>query len=263
MASEKGASIWLTSLPLEEFGFSLHKRAFADAIALRYGWTPPNLPTRCGCGVSFSVEHTLSCPKGGFPTIRHNQLKNMTASLLTEVCHDIEIEPHLQPTSRDECPNPNTNISDGARLDVSMNRFWAGQYEKAFLDVRVFNPYANSYKNIEIDKCYKKHELEKKKLYEERVLNVEHSTFTPLVFSVAGGMSRECTLFFKRLASLIAEKRDQLYSQTLGWLRCCTSFALLRSCIQCIRGARSSINKAVYNVPIDLVNTESDIKTAH
>ena len=231
MASEKGASIWLTSLPLEEFGFSLHKRAFADAIALRYGWTPPNLPTHCGCGVSFSVEHSLSCPKGGFPTIRHNQLRNMTASLLTEVCHDVEIESHLQPTSRDKCPNPNTNISDGARLDVSMNGFWGGQYEKAFLDVRVFNPYANSYKNIETDKCYKKHELEKKKLYEERVLNVEHSTFTPLVFSVAGGMSRECTLFFKRLASLIAEKRDQIYSKTLGWLRCCTSFALLRSCI--------------------------------
>ena len=119
------------------------------------------------------------------------------------------------------------------------------------------------HKNIETDRCYKKHELEKKKLYEERVLNVEHSTFTPLVFSVTGGMSRECTLFFKRLASLIAEKRDQLYSKTLGWLRCCTSFALLRSCIQCIRGARSSLNKAVYNVPIDLVNTESDIKIAH
>ena len=94
------------------------------------------------------------------------------------------------------------------------------------------------HKNIETDRCYKKHELEKKKLYEERVLNVEHSMFTPLVFSVTGGMSRECTLFFKQLASLIAEKRDQIYSKTLGWLCCYTSFALLRSCIQCIRGAR-------------------------
>ena len=100
LASEKGSSIWLTSLPLDEFGFSLHKRAFSDAIALRYGWTLPNTPTQCDCGVSFSVDHSLSCPKGGFPTIRHNQLRNMTASLLTEVCHDVEIEPHLQPTTR-------------------------------------------------------------------------------------------------------------------------------------------------------------------
>ena len=209
LASEKGASIWLTSLPLDEFGLSLHKRAFTDAIALRYGWAPPNTPTHCACGISFSVEHSLSCPKGGFPTIRHNQLRNMTASLLTEVCHDVEIEPHLQPASRVECPNPKTNISDGARLDISMNGFWGGQYEKTFLDVRVFNSYANSYKNIEIEKCYKRHETEKKKMYEERILNVEHSTFTPLIFSVTGGMSRECTLFFKRLASMLAEKREQ------------------------------------------------------
>ena len=114
--------------PFDEFGFSLHKRAFADAIALRYGWTLPNTPTQCDCGISFSVDHSL-CPKGCFPTIRHNQLRNMTASLLTEVCHDVEIEPHLQPTTRDECPNPNTNISDGARLDVSADGFWGGKYE--------------------------------------------------------------------------------------------------------------------------------------
>ena len=37
-ASEKGASAWLTALPIEEHGFALHKVAFRDALALRYGW---------------------------------------------------------------------------------------------------------------------------------------------------------------------------------------------------------------------------------
>ena len=46
----KGASTWLTSLPLEEFGFSLHKRAFRDALALRYGWLPSNTPINGPCG---------------------------------------------------------------------------------------------------------------------------------------------------------------------------------------------------------------------
>ena len=118
LAGEKGASIWLSSLPLYEYGFSLHKRAFIDALALRYGWSPLNTPIHCGCGAVFSVEHSLSCAKGGFPTIRHNELRNLTASLLTEVCHDVQIEPHLQPTSREECPSFSTNIQDGARLDV-------------------------------------------------------------------------------------------------------------------------------------------------
>ena len=36
-ASEQGASAWLTALPVEQHGFALHKGAFLDAIAFRYG----------------------------------------------------------------------------------------------------------------------------------------------------------------------------------------------------------------------------------
>ena len=40
LAQESGASSWLTSLPIQEFGFALHKGAFQDALALRYNWLP-------------------------------------------------------------------------------------------------------------------------------------------------------------------------------------------------------------------------------
>ncbi len=40
LAAEKGSSSWLTSLPIEEYRFSLHQGAFHDALALRYGWLP-------------------------------------------------------------------------------------------------------------------------------------------------------------------------------------------------------------------------------
>ncbi len=43
-AKEKGASTWLTAIPLVEHGFALHKGAFQDALALRYGWTPADMP---------------------------------------------------------------------------------------------------------------------------------------------------------------------------------------------------------------------------
>ncbi len=69
LAQEKGASTWLTSLPINEHGFTLHKAAFRDALALRYGWLPGSCPTNCACGKQFSVEHALSCSKGGFPSI--------------------------------------------------------------------------------------------------------------------------------------------------------------------------------------------------
>ena len=72
LARERGASTWLTSLPIQEFGFALHKRIFQDAPALHYNWRAPSF---CTCEVSFSVEHTLSRPKRGFPTIRHNEIR--------------------------------------------------------------------------------------------------------------------------------------------------------------------------------------------
>ena len=67
---------------------------------------------------------------------------------------------------------------------------------------------------------------------------VEHGSFSPLVFSLTGGMAKETTIFYKRLASLLSEKWDQPYCVTMGWLRCTLGFSLLRSSIQCIRGAR-------------------------
>ena len=37
LATIRGAYAWLSALPLSEYGFTLHKAAFHDAIALRYG----------------------------------------------------------------------------------------------------------------------------------------------------------------------------------------------------------------------------------
>ena len=84
LASKKGTSNCLTSLPITEFGFSLHKGAFVDALCLRYGWPPPGTPTHCACGANFSVEHVFSCPCGGFPSIRHSEIRDITANILTD-----------------------------------------------------------------------------------------------------------------------------------------------------------------------------------
>ncbi len=39
---------------------------------------------------------------------------------------------------------------------------------------------------------------------------MESDAFTPLVFSTSGGMGRECTVFYKRLADLFSRKRDKV-----------------------------------------------------
>ena len=127
-----------------------------------------------------------------------------------------------------------------------MSGIWGGRYERSFVYVRVFNPHASSNRNTSIPNCYRRHEAEKKRAYEQRIREVEHSSFTPLVFSVTGGMGQQCSTFYRRLAALLAEKWNESYSSTLSWIRCLLSFCLLRSAIQCIRGARSSRVQASY-----------------
>ena len=67
LSCEKGASTWLTILPLQDHGFTLYKSAFLDALCLRYEWEPKDLASHCIWGKPFIVEYALSCPTGGFP----------------------------------------------------------------------------------------------------------------------------------------------------------------------------------------------------
>ena len=75
-------------------------------------------------------------------------------------------------------------------------------------DVRVFNPNATRYAKQELSKTYQRNEKEKKRLYNERIMQVEYGTFTPLVMSATRGMGRESSKFYSRLSELISEKRE-------------------------------------------------------
>ncbi len=123
-ASEKGASAWLTAIPMSKHGFNLHKQAFRDALCLRFGWTPTRLATHCPCGQPFSVNHAFSCSKGAMPSIRHDAIRDITAQLLTEVCPNVCVEPTLQPLTGESFPLRSTNTKEGARLDVKAQTFW-------------------------------------------------------------------------------------------------------------------------------------------
>ena len=152
-------------------------------------------------------------------------------------------------------------MTDGARLDIAANGFWGGRYERAFFDVRVFNPHAPSNRRLRLSSCYRSHENAKKRAYEQRIREVEHGSFVPLVLSVTGGMGRIATTTYKRLASQLSSKWNQSYSTTMGWLRCRLSFALLRASIMSIRGARSSSGRvsSSTSTPVDLVTSESQV----
>ena len=245
LAQERGASSWRTALPISELGFALHKGAFRDAPCLRYGWQLARTPEKCDCGHQFSVEHALSCPMGGFPSLRHNEIRDLTANLLSEVCNNISIEPHLQPLSEEHLFQATSNLQDGARLDVAANGLRGGRYEQTYLDIRVFNPLAPSNQHYNPSSCYRKHENQKKREYEQRILETEHAYFSRIVLSCTGGLGAYCYIYLQTHSLLLADKWDQAYSSTMCWLRCILSFSLLRSSIQAIRGSRSSAGRAL------------------
>ena len=39
----------------------------------------------------------MNCKRGGFVTMRHNNIRDLEAHLLKKVCVDVETEPQLQP----------------------------------------------------------------------------------------------------------------------------------------------------------------------
>ena len=238
IAKEKGVSSWLTALPLVQHDFALHKGDFRDAIAMRYNWPLQRVPESCACGQPFSVHHALICRCGGYVTHRHNQVQDLTASLLREVSTNVTVEPALQPLSGEELGR-RANKEDEARVDIRAHSFW-NNAQDAFFDVRIFYPFASSYRTQKLENVFKQHEAKKRQEYGQRILQVEHGTFTPLVLTTGGGMAREATVFYKRLAHLLAEKRNEDYSVVMSWLRCVLSFSLLRSAILCVQGTRKS-----------------------
>jgi len=120
LAQEKGASTWLTTLPIDEWDFALHTLLFVIVWPLDTDGNPRmHVPTAYACSKSISLECVLSCPEGGFPSTRHNEIHDVAATLLSEVCHNVAVEPPFYSLR-------SSNIEGGARLDIVQVVFGVG-----------------------------------------------------------------------------------------------------------------------------------------
>ena len=87
---------------------------------------------------------------------------------------------------------------------------------------------------------FKEQENEKKRKYQQRVLDVEMGSFTPLVFGTNGGMGVECQMFLRHLAEELSKKDGEPYAA----VRTRLSFEILRSVHLCVRGSRKPFRSA-------------------
>ena len=139
--------------------------------------------------------------------------------MLQSVCTDVEIEPQLQKVENAESYHRTAIVSDEARLDVRARGFWR---QKQILN---------------------KHEQEKKRNYNRRVIEEEHGTFTPLILTTTGVMGHECSQFHKALAEKISNKKGEKYEDVIRYIRLRLSFLVVRATLLCLRGSRASHSK--------------------
>jgi len=86
---KRGASNWLTVIPIDEMGLTLNKGKFRDALKLRYDSEMADKPSICVCGDVFNVDHAMVCRHGSFIILRHNEQRDLEADMLSMVCNDV------------------------------------------------------------------------------------------------------------------------------------------------------------------------------
>ena len=112
-------------------------------------------------------------------------------------------------------------------MDFKAGGFWSGGVT-AFFYVRVTHVNSKCNQGKTTTAIFKEQEKEKKRKYQQRVLDVEMGSFTPLVFGTSGGMGADCNCFLKRLLEKISEKNEESYYITVTWIRTLLSFEILR-----------------------------------
>ena len=109
---KRGASSWLNAMSLKLYHFDLTKIEFRAGNALRYDWDPVKMPSLFTCNENFTLALALHCPKGGYMRMRHNELRDSFANLLSDFCRDVEIDPHLQPLQGETFARKSTTSDD-------------------------------------------------------------------------------------------------------------------------------------------------------
>ena len=191
------------------------------------------LPSFCACGESFNATHALSCKKGGFVSKRHDNVWDLFTALLDKVCVNVQTEHHLIPLENERFDLRTANTSSEDRLDIKSK--WL--LESRSDSIIWYKNHALN-KNCPSKTIFREHESSKKCEYLQRVLEVEHATFTPLVLRTNGGMGDKCGRFVSELANKLSLKQDEPYASIMSWIRTKLSFEILRSTIMCLRGLR-------------------------
>ena len=212
--------------------------------------SPLSIRRSANSGTATHVDpSTAGTKKGGLVHIRHDDVAMEFANLARQATRPTAVssEPFIFSgraasqgasgggTRADGTP---VGVSD-ERADILVQSYWKRGYDCLF-DVRITDTDAPSYRDVAPESVLRSQERAKKRKYLEPCLE-RRRHFTPLVFSVDGLRGTEADAALQRLASLLAGKWGQNYSQTCQFVRSRMSVALVRGTTMCLRGQRDHL----------------------
>ena len=124
--------------------------------------------------MSYKFDYAMSSTKDRFVHRRHDEVRDLFATLLKDICHDVEFQPHLQTLKR-EILISSANSNNEARLDISEAVF--GQGSKVHFSMS----FTKSHLNQKLDMAFSS--KEKNRHYNQQVIEVEHGSFSPHVLT--------------------------------------------------------------------------------
>ena len=170
----------------------------------------------------------------------------MAQLLIDAKCRDVVVEPQLLPVDPKSFKD-STNTQPEARLDIAATGLHS-VFERTFFDVRVTHPSCDTNIHKSLTQLYRDQEEEKKRTYEERVIQSEKGSFTPLIFTTSGGSGPLCRKFIKKISTRIAEEKNEKYEDVIFHLRVRLRFGILRSTLMALRGQRGKTMKKIENI---------------
>ena len=187
----------------------------------------------------------VTCSKVGFTIARRNEIRDLTASLMREVCTDVEVEPRQQPMSGEGFLHSSANRDPEARLDVKARGLWGDTFECAFLCVRVFNP-AHAQTRLAVQQprssaaTSNTNDVNTTSKFEtwrwppSRLLSLLRAA--NLAHQPGSRSSASPRAFVAKLA--------MPYSAVMGLVQCRVSFSFLLSAVICLSGSRQHVRAA-------------------
>ena len=171
--------------------------------------------------------------------MRHDNIRDLFLSLCSSAYNDVQGE---VPLSGEVLRAKSANLADDARADARVRSFWR-RGQNAFFDFKVFYPYAKSYVDKKLSTVFKQLQMAKSREYEQRVVEVDGGSFTPMVMSSLGSCGQRMSVALQALALKLASKHNDEYAHVMGLLRCRFAFACMRSTLICLRGSRPLTRK--------------------